>query len=84
MGHIGLDRTLQLIRERFYWPKIEEEVHYFISNLCTCVRQKKLHIQGQAPLLPIITSSSPLEVVRVDFLTNRPFHLLYTSVSNQK
>ena len=67
IGHLGADRTLQLIRERFYWPKMEEEIHYFISNLCTCIRQKKPHIQGQAPLLPIITLS-PLEVVGVNFL----------------
>ena len=67
MGHLGADRTLQLIRERFYWTRMEEEVHYFISNLCTCVGQKKPYIQGQAPLLPIIISS-PLEVVGVDFL----------------
>ena len=60
-------RLLQLIRERFYWPKMEEELYYFISNMCTCVRQKKPHIQDQAPSLPI-TISSPLEVVRVDFL----------------
>ena len=67
MIHLGADRTLQLIRERFYWPGMEEEVRYFISNLCTCAGQKKPPIQGQAPLLPIITSS-PLEVVGVDFL----------------
>ena len=66
-GHLGADRTLQLIRERFYWPRMVEEVHYFISNLCTCVRQKKPLIYGQAPLLPMITSS-PFEVVGVDFL----------------
>ena len=46
---------------------MEKEVHYFISNLGTYVKQKKPHIEGQAPLLPIITSS-PLEVVGVDFL----------------
>ena len=67
MVHLGADRTLQLIRKRFYWPGMEEEVRYFISNLCTCVRQKKPHVQVEAPLLPIITSS-PLEVVGVDFL----------------
>ena len=67
MGHLGADRTLQLIRERLYWPKMEEEVHYFISNLCTCVRKKKPHIQSQA-LVPPIIKSSPIEVVGVDFL----------------
>lgn len=66
MGHLA-DRTLKLIRERFYWPRMMEEVHYFISNMCTCVRQIKPHNQGQAPLLPIKTRS-PLEIVGVDLL----------------
>ena len=67
MGHLHADRNLQLIREKFYWPKMEEGVYYFIGNLCTYVRQKKPHIQNRAPLLRIITSS-PLEVVGLDFL----------------
>ena len=48
IGHLGVDRTLQLIRERFHWARMEEEVQYFISNLCICVRQTKPHTQGQA------------------------------------
>ena len=67
MGCLGAGMTLQLIKERFYWPGMEEEVRYFISKLCTCVRKKTPHVQGQAPLPPIITSS-PLEVVGVHFL----------------
>ena len=57
MRHLEVNRILQL----------EVKAHYFISNMCTCVRQTKLHIQGQARLLPIITSV-PLEVVGVDLL----------------
>lgn len=47
MGHLGADRILKLIRERFYWPKMEEKVQYFIRNLCTCVRKKQPHTQSQ-------------------------------------
>ena len=57
MRHLEADRILQL----------EVKAHYFISNMYTRVRQTKLHIQGQARLLPIITSV-PLEVVGVDLL----------------
>ena len=68
-GHIGADRTLQLIRERFYWPRMEEKVHYFINNLCTCFRQKKTY-SGPSTIAPnnnIITirsSWSRFSVVR--------------------
>ena len=67
MAHLGAGKTLQLIRERFYWPKMEEEVRHFINHQCPCVRQKKPHIQSKAPLLPV-TSSAPLEIVGIDFL----------------
>ena len=70
MVHLVADKTLQLIRKSFYWPKMEEEVRHFINvhvHQCPCVRQKKPHIEGNAPLLAI-TSSASLEVVRINFL----------------
>ena len=66
MTRLGADRTLQCIRERFYMPKMKEKVRRFINNQPPCVRQKKPHIQGKGPLLPII-SSAPLEIVETDF-----------------
>ena len=67
MGHLGKERTLHLARERFYWPKMEEDIHYFITKLCSCVKKKKPHIQKVAQM-QTFTSSSPLELVSVDFL----------------
>ena len=62
--HLGVDRTLQLIKDRFYWSRMEEDIRYFISNICSCVRQKKPNIQATAPLVPI-SSSSPLEIIGI-------------------
>ena len=67
MAHIGADKTLQLIRESFYWPKMQKEVRNFINHQCPYVRQTKSYILGKAPLLPT-TSSTPLEIVGIDFL----------------
>ena len=67
MAHLVADRTLQLIRERFYWSKIEGEVRHCINHQCPYVIQKKPQIQGKAPLLPI-TSSALLEIVGIGFL----------------
>ena len=30
MGHLGQGRTLQLMRDRFYWPKMEDDVRHFV------------------------------------------------------
>ena len=32
MAHLGADRTLQFIKESFYWPKIEGRVRHFINH----------------------------------------------------
>ena len=44
MGHLGKDRTLQLIRDRFYWPKMEGDVTHLVTKVCSCVKTKKPHI----------------------------------------
>ena len=67
MGHLGVERTVQLAKERFYWPKMADDIKHFITKLCSCVRQKKPHIQHSAPL-HTITSSAPLELIGIDFL----------------
>ena len=74
MAHLDADRILQLIRKRFYLPKMDEKARYFINNQRPCVKQKKPYIQGKPPLLPI-TSSAPLEIVGIDLL-----HLKKSSV----
>ena len=34
MGHLGYERTLELIRERFYWPQINDVVKNFVGKIC--------------------------------------------------
>ena len=67
MGHLGKGRTLQLIRDRFYWPKMENDVTHFATKICSCVKRKKPHI---VPVVPMHTFSSaaPLELIGLDFL----------------
>ncbi|GJS95133.1 RNA-directed DNA polymerase [Tanacetum coccineum] len=41
-GHFGRDKTLALLREQFYWPKMERDVKGFLEGVCTC-RLLKTH-----------------------------------------
>jgi len=40
MGHLGVDRTLDLARERFYWPHMQRDIEHHIGHVCQCVKQK--------------------------------------------
>ena len=67
MGHPGKDRTLSLLRDRFYWPGMYKDAESWIEQCGRCLRRKTPTNQ-RAPLVPIVTSS-PLELVCMDFLT---------------
>ena len=67
LGHQGRDRTTSLIRRRFYWPGITEDIKKRV-NLCErCVRRKTA--PTRATELVNITSTTPMELVCIDFLS---------------
>ena len=66
MGHMGRDRTLALVQERFYWPGMFTDVEKYVTSCSRCIFRKAAG--EKAPLTPIITSQ-PLEVVSMDFLS---------------
>ncbi|RXN17163.1 Retrovirus-related Pol polyprotein from transposon 412 [Labeo rohita] len=70
MGHMGVERTLDLVRKRFYWPKMSANVESRIKTCHRCVRRKSLP-EKAAPLVNI-TATRPLELVCMDFLSVEP------------
>uniref|UniRef100_A0A3B3HLU8 Gypsy retrotransposon integrase-like protein 1 n=1 Tax=Oryzias latipes TaxID=8090 RepID=A0A3B3HLU8_ORYLA len=70
MGHMGLERTQDLVRSRFYWPKMAADVEAKIKNCGRCVRRKSPP-EKAAPLVNIRTTR-PMELVCMDFLSLEP------------
>lgn len=66
MGHQGTDRTISLIRDRFFWPYMQREIEQYVMS-CNCLKQKKPSRETRAPLTNIVTTQ-PFELVSVDFL----------------
>lgn len=70
-GHQGQDRTLSLLRRRFYWPQMEASVDAFVQACPRCTL-RKAKPDSRAPLAPIVPQA-PLHMVAMDFLTlSRP------------
>ena len=61
VGHLGRDRTLQLVRARFFWPKMADDVRTKIQTCEQCLKQKAF-IPDRAPLV-IIKTTQPIELV---------------------
>ena len=69
VGHQGILRTLSLLRERFYWPGMQEEATQHVLKCSRCLRRKTP--PQVAPLQPILVTQ-PLELVRMDYLSLEP------------
>ncbi|KAF7710853.1 hypothetical protein HF521_009725, partial [Silurus meridionalis] len=67
MGHQGVERTTSLVRDRFFWPHMQREIEHYVTQNCTCLKQKKPCRETRAPLTPIVTTQ-PFELVSIDFL----------------
>lgn len=68
-GHMGVDKTLDAIRRRFYWVHMVRDVKHHVGTCDRCLRRKGVPTsQTTAPLVSIKTSR-PMELVCMDYLT---------------
>jgi len=70
VGHLGRDRTLQLLRQRFFWPGMTQSATAYVDKCMRCIRRKTPTNQ-RAPMVNI-TTSQPMEMICLDFLTIEP------------
>nr|GEX16473.1 hypothetical protein [Tanacetum cinerariifolium] len=70
-GHFGRDKTLDLIRGKFYWPKMERDVSRIIARcrVCHIAKTQSTNVGLYTPL-PIPTA--PWEDVSLDFVMGLP------------
>ena len=66
LGHQGRDRTLSLIKRRFFSPGLEHYIKQRIQTCGRCIRRKTA--PAKAAELVNITSSSPMELICIDYL----------------
>lgn len=70
-GHLGLEKTLSVLKRTFYWPGMKEDAHDWLEACPRCLL-RKARPEGKAPLVSI-KATAPLEIVALDFLTlSRP------------
>ena len=69
VGHLGLECMLDLMRDRFFWPRMAVQAKEHIGKCCPCLAFKAR--QPKAPLENIV-ATHPLELVHLDFLCLEP------------
>ena len=67
VGHLGRERTLDLVRSRFFWPSMTDSVREYVKKCLSCIKRKS-HLPERAPLINVKTTQ-PLELLCIDFLS---------------
>lgn len=70
MGHLGIERTIDLTWSQFYWPRMAMDVENKVKTCNRCVCRKTLQ-ESAAPLMNVLVTR-PLELVCMDFLSLEP------------
>ena len=66
MGHQGLERTLELLRERVYWPMMANDTAQWVSH-CTCCQVAQGTYTDPKPKIGQLESNNPLDLLCLDF-----------------
>ena len=66
ISHLGKNRVLSLLVDRFYWPNMKKDVEEYMQTSPRCLRFKTTNEQAE---LVLIMVSRPLELIHMDFLT---------------
>ena len=66
-GHLGIHRTISLVKDRFYRPGMNKAIEEWIQSCDRCIRRKTTD-NIRSPLVSI-ESIEALELVCIDYLT---------------
>ena len=71
-GHLGQNKTLELIWRHYTWPNICDDVQKFCKSCVTCMRSKPQHHRpyGSLQQLPIL--ECPWNSIFMDFIEKLP------------
>jgi hypothetical protein len=70
-GHFGVNKTIQRVKQRFYWPQCQTDVKEFIKQCDGCSSRKGPPRKPKAPL-QLYTVGAPMERIAIDIMGPLP------------
>ena len=70
-GHLGIKKTLERVRQRFYWPGLQDDVRRYINGCEQCLKRKNPLRKKQAPM-QLVHSGFPMERIAADIMGELP------------
>ena len=79
-GHFGVDKTKDLLRRKYYWIGINDDVSFHCSTCDVCQRINSRHHKPYGLLSSLPWSDKPWDELTMDFITGLPPSKVGTSV----
>ena len=70
-GHFGENKTLAMLKEHYYWPRMSKDVQDMVKRCATC-QVAKSHLLPQGLYMPLPVPTLPWEDVSMDFVLGLP------------
>jgi hypothetical protein len=71
-GHRGQDKTKELIRRNFWWPKMNEDIIQYVQSYPEYQMNKAARHKSYGLLQPVEPAYSPWKSIAMDFITDLP------------
>uniref|UniRef100_A0AAQ4QM75 Gypsy retrotransposon integrase-like protein 1 n=5 Tax=Gasterosteus aculeatus aculeatus TaxID=481459 RepID=A0AAQ4QM75_GASAC len=79
-GHPGIQRTLALAREQFWWPSLTQDVTDYVQACTTCAQTRSPRDLPSGLLEPLPIPNRPWSHMAVDFITDLPCSQGFTTI----
>jgi hypothetical protein len=71
-GHFGQDKTIELIRRNFWWPKMDQDIIEYVRSCLECQKDKVTRHKPYGLLSPLELPYAPWTSIAMDFITDLP------------
>ena len=79
-GHLGKEKTLQLVLRNYNWPKLQEFVTDYVKTCDTCMHNKPKNHKLYGLLKQLLIPLQPWESILMDFIEQLPPLEGYTDI----
>jgi len=71
-GHMGQDKTIELVRQHLWWPKMDERIIDYVRSCPECQKNKAARCQPYGLSSPLELPYTPWQSIAMDFIRELP------------
>lgn len=71
-GHLGMDKTCELVSRHYYWPNMRDFVREYVRTCANCQRNKSTNAKSPGLLQPLPIPEQNWEHVSMDLIVQLP------------